>query len=59
MKKVVLIIIGTLMVILSGVYLGKFYQTQLRANSDYYFLILSIIFSIVGISSWWLTFKKT
>lgn len=59
MKKVVLIIIGTLMVILSGTYLGKFYQTQLRANSDYYFLTLSIIFSIVGISSWWLTFKKT
>ena len=37
----------------------KLIADQLRANSDYYFLTLSIIFSIVGISSWWLTFKKT
>jgi hypothetical protein len=59
MKKILLISIGTLMVILSGVYLGKFYQTQLSTNSDYYLLSLSIIFSIVGISSWWLTFKKS
>jgi hypothetical protein len=47
------------MMVVSGIFLGKFYLTQLANSADYYFLILCLVFTIVGVVTWWLTFKRS
>jgi hypothetical protein len=59
MNKVLLIIITISMMVVSGIFLGKFYLTQLANSADYYFLILCLAFTIVGVVTWWLTFKRS
>ena len=59
MIKVLLIVITIIMMVSSGIFLGKFYLTQLNNVSEYYLLTLCILFTIVGVVSWWSTFKHS
>ena len=59
MVKALLIITTLSMMLASGIFLGKFYMTQLANSTNYYFLTLCLVFTIVGVVAWRLTFKRS